>query len=165
MQRLIHAHILSRRATTAPARIRAALQPTIVAAPPPQSTVTQSDSPPPPPRPLSDGPARASNAFNPHLHLIQIVSPRQMPRYAHVAGAQLLPGFAVAVLNVPRLSPRRVSASFGRILISNLVSFDRHAISNVSMPHALRSSLLSAPLYSSLCPSLPLLPTPSLTRL
>ena len=51
------------------------------------------------------------------------------------------------------------------IFISNLVSFDRHAISNVSMPHALRSSHLSAPLYSSLCPSLPLLPTPSLSRL
>ena len=94
--------------------------------------------------------------LNLHLHLTNCV--------ASPDAAQLLPGFAVAVLNVPRLSPRRVSASFVSILISN-VSFDRHAISNVSMPHALRSSLLSAPLYSSLCPSLPLLPTPSLSRL
>ena len=95
--------------------------------------------------------------LNLHLHLTNCV--------ASPDAAQLLPGFAVAVLNVPRLSPRRMSASFVSIFISNLVSFDRHAISNVSMPHALRSSLLSAPLYSSLCPSLPLLPTPSLSRL
>ena len=65
----------------------------------------------------------------------------------------------------PAVAATSVSIFCQHILISNLVSFDRHAISNVSMPHALRSSLLSAPLYSSLCPSLPLLPTPSLSRL